>query len=125
MSLRRRLPRDAERGVTLVELMVVLVIIAVGVLALSGVQTHSSTDVYATGRRTRALALAENQMEVARGMGYVGAVSDSGASDVYNWFTVVDSTGLPAGLHRIRVTVNWTEAGNARSVQLIDLVSTR
>lgn len=125
MNLRRGLPRNPESGVTLVELMVVLVIIAVGVLALSGVQTHSSTDVYATGRRTRALALAENQMEVARGMGYVGAISDSGTSDVFTWNTQVDSAGLPGGLRRITVTVGWSETGNSRSVQLLDLVSTR
>ena len=118
-----RVLQGGEAGVTLVELMIVLVVIAIGVLALSGIQTRSSTDVYSTGRRTRALALAESQMEVARGLGYDSAVADSGQSNEFAWRTAVDSADV--ALHRVTVTVNWTENGAARSVQLINLLSQR
>jgi len=123
VTKRTRWLAKAEAGVTLVELMVVLVVIAVGLLALSAVQTHSSSDVYATGRRTRAMAVAENQMEQARALGYAGAVADSGTTDNCTWNTRVDSVGT--GLNRITVTVNWTESGAPRTIHLLDLVSTR
>jgi prepilin-type N-terminal cleavage/methylation domain-containing protein len=110
-------------GVTLVELMIVLVVIAIGVLALSGVQTRSSRDVYATGRRTRALAVAQTQIEVARSLGFTGAVRDSGQADGFNWKTSVDTTGVD--LKRLTVTVSWSEKGLADSLQLIDLLSAR
>ena len=45
-----RIVKNESAGFTLVELMIALVVIAIGVMALSGVQTRSSRDVYATGR---------------------------------------------------------------------------
>jgi Tfp pilus assembly protein PilV len=115
--------RPDERGVTLVELMVVLVFLAVGLLALAGVQTRSSRDVDATGRSSRALSVAENQMEIARAAGYVLAVADSGQSGVFTWNTAVDSAEV--GLRHIRVTVSWTEKGVARSIRVDNLVASR
>jgi prepilin-type N-terminal cleavage/methylation domain-containing protein len=112
-----------EAGVTLIELMIVLVIISIGILAMSGVQTRSSNDVYTTGRRTRALAVAETQIEVCRGMGYAQAVADSGTTDGFAWSTAVDS--VSSGLRRATVTVSWTEGTSPRSIQLRNLMSTR
>lgn len=109
---------------TLIELMIVLVVVAIGILTLSGVQTRSSTDVYTTGRRTRALAVAQTEMEVTRSLGYLLAVRDSGLADGFNWKTDVDSVG-EGGLRQIRVTVSWTEKGTSSSVQLLNLVSAR
>jgi Tfp pilus assembly protein PilV len=108
---------------TLVELMVVLVVVAIGVLALSAVQTRSSTDVYATGRSTRALQLAQTRIEIARGAGFALAQSDSGATDGFTWRTLVDSADV--GLRRVRVNVAWTEKGRVNAVQLNDLVAQR
>ncbi len=118
----RFLPAD-DRGISLVELMVVLVVVAVGVLALSGVQTRSSADVYATGRHARAVQLAQLRMEVARGAGFALAQSDSGTADGFAWRTVVDSAGI--GLRRVRVTVAWTDHGAARDVRLNNLLAKR
>ena len=115
--------RSECAGVTLIELMIVLVIIAVGVLALSGVQTRSSSDVYSTGQHTRAIAVAETQMEVARGLGFTLATPDSGQADGFDWRADVDSVDI--GLRRVMVTVSWTESGTPRSVQLLNLLSTR
>ena len=116
--------RPYSAGVTLVELMIVLVVIAVGVLALTGVQTRSSTDVYATGRRTRALAVAQTQLEIARVSGYRLVPSDTTAtSDGFVWRTRVDTVGID--LDRLTVTVSWSEKGTPDSLQLIDLLSAR
>jgi Tfp pilus assembly protein PilV len=112
--------------VTIIELMVVLVLVAVGILALSGIQTHSTTDVYTVGRRSTALAVAETQMESKRALGYTQAVSDTGSTGIYSWTSVVDTVGPASqGLNRITVTVNWSVNGVPDSVQLYNLVSAR
>lgn len=112
-----------EAGVTLIELMIVLVIVAVGVLALSGVQTRSSTDVYSTGRNTRALQLAQLRMETTRSAGFTLAASDSGSANGFGWQTAVDSVDV--GLRRVRVTVSWKDRGRARSLELDNFVAQR
>lgn len=118
-----RLQPADSRGFSLVELMVVLVVVAIGVLALSAVQTRSSTDVYATGRHTRALQVAQTRMEIARGAGFALAQADSGATDGFAWHTAVDSVDV--GLRRVNVTVRWSEHGAARSVRLLNLLAMR
>jgi len=115
-------PRD-EAGISLVELMIVLVIVGIGVLSLSAVQTRSSTDVYATGRQTRALQLAQTRMEVARGAGFALAVSDSGSADGFQWQSVVDSAGI--GLRRVRISVSWRDQGRPRAIELDNLLAQR
>ena len=116
--------RPSSAGVTLVELMIVLVVIAIGVLALSGVQTRSSRDVYATGRRTRALAVAQTELEVARIPGYTLIPSDTtGTSDGFVWRTQVDTVAID--LDRVTVTVSWSEKGTPDSLKLMDLISAR
>lgn len=113
-----------ERGVTLIELMVALLVIAVGIMALSGVQTRSSNDVYATGRQTRALSLAQEKIEETRAGGFAAAVADTGVSDGFNWITQVDSVNV--GLRQITVTVSWDEGlASPRSITLDGLVSAR
>lgn len=113
----------SDAGFTLIELMIALVIIAVGVITLSGVQTRSSRDVYSTGRRTNALALAEEHIEIARAAGYANAVSDSGLSGPLAWVARVDSADVE--LKRVEVTVTWTEATRPQSLQLMTLMSRR
>jgi prepilin-type N-terminal cleavage/methylation domain-containing protein len=115
--------RPRESGFSLVELMVVLVFIAIGILALSGVQTGSLTDVYATGRYTRALDLAQTRMETARAVGYTLAQSDSGAVDGFTWLCLVDSGGV--AMKRVTTTVSWADNRRARSVRLMSLISSR
>ncbi len=113
-----------ERGVTLIELMVALLVIAVGIMALSGVQTRSSNDVYATGRQTRALSLAQERIEETRAGGFAAAVADTGTSDGFDYITQVDSVNV--GLRQITVTVSWTEGTSSpRSITLDGLVSAR
>ena len=121
--LRRALPRLDSSGVTLVELMIGFVIVSVGILALSGVQTRCFTDVHNTGRRTRALAVAETQMEQERRLGFAGVVPANGVSGEFVWQSVVDT--LAVDLHRVTVRVTWTEKRQARAVELVTLLSDR
>lgn len=124
MTDARRASRNTDSaGFTLIELMVALVIISIGILALSGVQTRTSRDVHSTGRGTRALALAEQQIEIARSGGYSGAVSDSGLVAPFGWLTRVDSVDVE--LRRVMVTVTWQELSGPKTLQLQTLLAAR
>lgn len=114
---------EAEQGFTLVELMIALVIIAIGVMALSGIQTTSSRNVYTTGRQTSGLSLAQEQIEVARSSGYATVAPDTGLSAPYSWITEVDSVDIE--LKRVRVTVTWPENTTTSSLQLETLIAAR
>jgi len=115
--------RSAEAGFTLIELMVTLVLISIGILALSGVQTRSSSDVYDTGRHERALALAQEQIEVARAAGYALAASTAGTSGGFAWATQVDT--VSADMKQVAVTVTWNDRTRVRNLQLQTLLSER
>jgi type IV pilus assembly protein PilV len=119
----RRGTQSGDRGFTLVEVMVALVVIAIGVMALSVIQTRSSGDVYATGRQTRALNLAQERVETVRAAGYSAAVSGGGSSGPFTWATRVDS--LSTDLKAVTVSVSWAELGRPRTVQLQTMLSAR
>jgi Tfp pilus assembly protein PilV len=105
--------------------MIVLVVISIGLMALSGVQTSSSRDVDATGRHSHAIQVAKNQMEVARAAGYTLAVSDSGQTGPYSWNTAVTENAADLGLKYVVVVVTWNENGSTKSIHLENLLSSR
>lgn len=112
-----------EQGITLIELMVVLVLVSIGVLTLCAVQTRSFTDVHRSGRYTEALEIAEMRMETARAGGFTLATSDSGTVNGINWSCIVSNDA--ADLRRATVTVSWTDGEVPRSLQLVSLLSQR
>ena len=121
-----REPRPAlsgSAGLTLVELMIVLVIVSIGVLAIAAVQTRASKAVYATGQESRALNVGQTQVELARTAGFGLANSDSGQVQIFRWTSYVDSVAV--GLQRVRVTVAWSEMGTPRTLRLNTLLSAR
>jgi prepilin-type N-terminal cleavage/methylation domain-containing protein len=113
----------SDRGMTLVEIMVVLVIIAIGIIPIALVQTNSSRDVIKSGQRTQALAIAQNQMERMKNLGFSAAAPDSGAVGLYTWRASVTNEAI--GLNRVVVTVSWSEVGTQRTLQIDNLLSTR
>jgi len=113
----------ADAGFTMVELMVAILLIAIGILPVAMVQSRSTRDVVATGQSTRALSVAQDQMEVMRTAGFSTAKIDSGYVAVFNWKTNV--TSLSTTLKRVDVTVTWTNKGVSQSLQISDLLSDR
>ena len=113
-----------QSGVSMVELMVVLVVLTIGILPIAAVQTRSHRDVFDSGNRTEALNIAHLQMERAKGMGFNNAVTDSGwVNAVYRWDTVVANQGF--GLNSVAVTVQWQERGRNQSITINNLLSLR
>ena len=120
--IRHPRPTD-EAGITIIELMVVLVVFAIGILSLSVAQMRSSANVYGTGRQTRALELAQDRIENIRSGGYASAVADTGQTDNFAWIVQADSVN--SDLRHVAVIVSWTDNGRAQSLRLDDLVSNR
>lgn len=112
-----------DQGFSLVELMVVLVVLAIGLLPLAFVQTRAQQEVVDSGRQSEAVALAQLQMETAKSQGFGVAVDANGAVGNYTWTQTV--TNVSFGLDQITVTVNWSERGQPRSVSMINRVSMR
>lgn len=121
--VRKRDESSDEAGFSLVELMVAVILIAIGILPIAAVQSGSTRDVVATGQHTRALSVAQGQMEVARAAGFGVAATDSGQTGVYSWRTDVNT--VATGLVQVDVTVTWTEQGTPRTLELNNLISTR
>ena len=112
-----------EKGVSLVELMVVLVILTIGIIPIAIVQPRANRDVFDSGRHTMAVNIADMRMEQAKSLGFNNAVSDSGQVGTFRWRTIVQPQAW--GLNSVRVTVQWDEAGDQRNITLNTLLSTR
>jgi len=124
MTSRGPNPRRREQaGLTLVELMVVLVLVSVGVLAIAAIQTRSADVVAETGRETQALSVAQSRIESARSAGWANAQPDSGVLGAFDWRADVDS--IRPGLSQGTSTVGWREEGLRRTVELNTLLSDR
>ena len=67
-------------GFTLIELMVVLIILAIGLLPLALVQTRAQQDVFESGQFSDAVQIAQLQMESAKSLGFGNIVAGVAAT---------------------------------------------
>lgn len=119
--LRRR--RGGREGFTLVEVLVVMVIMAIGILPLAFIQTRARSEVQESDNYTRAVTVAQHQLEWTKGLGFAAAVPDSGTQDGVTWRTRL--TDVDLGLRRIDVTVIFNQGGTPDTLQMTSLLSMR
>jgi type IV pilus assembly protein PilV len=118
--------RKNEKGFTLIEVMISMVILAIGILGLAPLMVLSIYSNTYSQDLTQATAVAQDRIEQLKNQGnflvmpYTETTPNVNGSP-YNRSIVVDNTStdgtVPAGVYRIKVTISWTDdKGMARSV---------
>jgi len=112
-----------REGFSLVEILMVLFILSVGVLPLAVIQHRARRDVTSSDNFTKAMLVAQDQLEQAKGLGFGNAVTDTGYTGNVTWVRTV--TNQSFGLDRIELTTSWQAEGEIRSLTIADMVSMR
>ena len=127
--------RSSERGISLVEVLIALVVLSVGIMAIGGIFPAGTRTELQTRNQSTANYYAQQQLEQLRALHWddaalnagrhpAGVVCDTlGATKAWVRFYQVDLMASPLDdLKRVRVNVSWTYRGT-RSV--IDTVYVR
>jgi prepilin-type N-terminal cleavage/methylation domain-containing protein len=124
-----------ERGATLIELMMALVMLSIGLMAVSqlfpaGTRGQMSDKLYSMGNYYAQEKIEEMSArtwadaELSIGRHPAGAAVESlGTRGTWQRFYQVDVMAAPLdNLRKVTVTVNWTYQGNARAVNVTTFV---
>jgi len=123
----RRISIDNEKGFTLVELLVAMIIIMVALVPLLYMFTNGMTTTFDTQRRQVATTIAEKTIEEVRTLSFasVASVAEATVTEDNRFTREVVVTDRSATLKEINVIVRWTERGSGQSVDLTTLLAER
>jgi type IV pilus assembly protein PilV len=117
-----------DRGFTLLEVLVTLVILSVGLLGTLGLTTGVIRGNFFSKNLTSATAVAQTQLEAAQREGYANVTATKFPATVevvsmggvnFNRTTTISNDTPAANMKTVSVTVNWYEANNTqRSITL-------
>jgi prepilin-type N-terminal cleavage/methylation domain-containing protein len=119
----------AQKGFSLIELLIAMSVLAIGMLAAASMQYSAVRNNTSGNVSTQAAMLAKAQLEMLKNQDIDSAALAPGD---YSDPTAIDANGNPGGIYhrswridplgasarRIRVTVQWTKFGAPRSVVL-------
>ena len=114
---------DNNKGFTLIEVLVAMVILSVGLLGTAALITGIINGNKVSNRITTATVLAQDKMEEIKSVGYSNAVSETRAflpspDDKYERKVTVVCDSPVANMKTVTVTVYW-ESGKSISLQTI------
>jgi|MudIll2142460700_1097286.scaffolds.fasta_scaffold707175_1 type IV pilus assembly protein PilV len=120
----RRL-RTSDDGFTLIEIMVSVIVLAIGVLGLAPLMAVSITGNAFSNEATRANVIAQDKIEELKNVATFASFPrvDSAAVDNHYFYMArvdnsVSDVSVPAGVYRIFIRVNWTDqAGVPRRLE--------
>jgi prepilin-type N-terminal cleavage/methylation domain-containing protein len=101
-----RAPARVPRGFTLVEVVVALLLFAIGAAALAQTLVVAQQQRASTGRWLHAVTLAEERLELLR-----AGARDDDAAPLGEFTRRWSSVAVAPGLERVEVTVHWQDRG--------------
>ncbi len=127
--------RSGHRGLTLVELLVSFLVLAIGIVALLGLAGQSALNARYSVDRTTASLLAQRRMDELLSDPNLQPQEASGSFEApyerFGWTATVEEWILPGeqailsiervNLYKVTVTVFWRDRGTERRVQLSTL----
>jgi prepilin-type N-terminal cleavage/methylation domain-containing protein len=115
-----------EKGFTIIEVMIVIGIFAIGILSVASMQVSAFQGNRSATLRTRAITLASEQMEnlISQNYGTIAGSTNPITVDHFDisW-VVTNSTSLSPATKTIVVTVTWTDRGEIRNVNLNHIIA--
>ena len=135
MNISKLPGRGRQRGFTLIEALICLVVMAFGMLALSGMQLSLSRNADVAKQRTEAMRLAQARIEDMRSFTGIstGTINWNGLDATANATTVTNTTYTVAStmsgadtdaMRPVNVQVSWTDrTGAAQSLSIASVIS--
>jgi prepilin-type N-terminal cleavage/methylation domain-containing protein len=118
-----RAARADRGGFSLVEIMMVMMILAIGILPIAVIQHRARQQVTQADIHTQAIAVAQSELERLKAQGFGNIVGENGQTGVVTWAAQVNNVGF--GLDRLTVTTSWNNKGNVETLVVSDLISMR
>jgi type IV pilus assembly protein PilV len=124
---RERLMRP-EEGFTLIEIMITLVIMCIGLIALSGLQINAIRGNVFSKRLTTAVSIGQEKLEQIKNTSYANIQSESSTqinkSNInFTRQVIVTNNTNPANTKTVKVTVTWTQGSKSYTVPISTLLS--
>ncbi len=110
--------RKNQDGFSLIEILIGLIILAVGLLAIGGLQITSIREGFSSNNITQATILAQDKLEYLKNLSYTDSHLNSGQHNdgtipntiFTREYSVLEDTGN--NMKTITVTIQWTDRGN-------------
>lgn len=111
--------RTAQDGFTLLEILVAVMILAVGIVGALGVFTLSLRVGTQASRLDRAAEIAQRALALASSEPGLAA-GQTGTEGAYTWQT--NQADLPEGLIAVSVAVKWSQRGKPQTFTLSEII---
>lgn len=112
-----------QRGFSLLEAVIALSILAIGLLALAGLQVVVTRGNTGSRNQTSAVMLAESKIEELKAAGFSALSSGSDAPTVANQsfsrtWTITTPYAGSSNMKQVTVAVTWSDQSGSRSISL-------